>query len=294
MIPSDDNSVLIALLKSPEDWRIIEKYGIYRIRGTLRHPPPIMKENRVQIIGFYLPKSLGLKKYSIQHWVEVKKMSFAPRYECVPDEPKNPKSNDTYYKFDIGKPQQLEEPIACIRPRKYMVLIPTTEQKFFHPKLPEINFCYNTSKLEEKMWEALLGRNIYPERQYAVKTKGEDYYILDFAIFCKKDSFFIEVDGPHHEVREAVQGDKRRDNKLSVAGWDGLRFSATDLDSGRIKESLQQIEDKVLKLEGQKSEGGILPTLPPDNQPQLLFPEEHLSFLELRRRIKDRWERGIL
>lgn len=292
MIPSDNNEVLIALLKRPEDWRIIEKYGIYRIRGTLRHPPPIMRENRVRWLGFYLPAAFGQHKFSIRHYAQVKKMNSAHRYECIPDEPRNSKSDDIYYKFEIGEPQRLEEPIVCLRHRSYMVLIPTTEQKFFHPKVPEINFCYNTSRLEEKMWAALLEKNIYPERQYAIKTKGDDYYILDFAIFCEKDSFFIEVDGPHHEKREAVSYDKWRDNKLSVAGWDGLRFRAEDLEPERISVVMEQIEDKIYKLDGQKSEEGILPKLPP--KPNLLFPEEHLSFLELRRRIKERWERKIL
>jgi very-short-patch-repair endonuclease len=276
MLPSDKNEVLIALLRRPQDWRIVEKYGIYRVRGTLRHPPPIMEENRVKWLGFYLPAAFGQHKFSIRHYVEVRKMSHARRYECVPDEPRNPKSDDIYYKFDVSEPQLLEEPIVCLRHRKYMVLIPTTEQKFFSPKVPEINFCYNTSRLEEKMWDALLERNIYPERQYAVKTKDDEHCILDFAIFCNKDSFFIEVDGPHHEEKNVVRGDKWRDNKLSVVGWDGFRYTPKDLEPDRINQVMEQIEDKVQKLDGQESANGILPKLPPN--PNLLFPEEHLSF----------------
>jgi|GEM_PF-515322 len=292
---SDNNTVLIALLRQPIDWERVGTYGIYRVRGNLRHPPAIMKENRVRTLAFYLPAAFGKHKYSIQHFAKVKKMKMAPRYECVPDEPRNNRSNDIYYKFEIEKPQLLKEPIYCLRARRYMVLIPTTEEKFF--SAPEINFCYNTSRLEENYWKAMLDQNIYPERQYAVKTKEKTFYILDFAIFCRNGRFAIEVDGPHHEAnREAVIYDKRRDNQLSVEDWDGFRFVPEDLKPDRIEKTLTQINDKISTLKGLETAGGILPSSPrltaqqKSSMQPTLFEDEHLSFLELRRRIKERFD----
>ena len=42
----DNTDTLVALLKEPSDWQIVQRHGIYRIRGSLHHPPAILTEKR--------------------------------------------------------------------------------------------------------------------------------------------------------------------------------------------------------------------------------------------------------
>ncbi len=290
--PSDNNTVLVALLKDPKDWHIVLEHGIYRIRGSLRYPPPMLTEKRVKLVAFYLPSKFKAYKFSVRHYAIVKNITMAPRLACLPDEPRNAKSNDLYYKFDLEEPLRLNEPIVSLRGRAHMVLIPTTENLFFNAQ--EFNFLYHSTKLEEKMWKALLDRNIFPEREYPVHTRDDSAYRLDFAVFCKNGRFGIEVDGPHHEAsRKAVVDDKRRDNKLSVEKWDVRRYVPEDLEIGTLPGTLQQIEHKIKSLEGLDTVGGLLPARPKsDISGQLpLFHEAHLDFLELRRRVREKYEK---
>jgi hypothetical protein len=146
---TDSNNTLVTLLKEPNDWQTVLNHGIYRIRGSLRYPPLMLTEKRVQYLGFYLPASFGKQKFSVRHYAQVKNISMAPRRECMPDEILNSKSNDRYYKIDVAEPMALAEPIVSLRGRSHMVLIQTDEQRLFNVK--ELNFLYKGSHLEEPM-----------------------------------------------------------------------------------------------------------------------------------------------
>ena len=114
---TNDNNTLVMLLKEPKDWQTVLNHGIYRIRGSLRYPPPMLTEKRVQYLGFYLPASFGKQKFSVRHYAKVKSISMAPRHKCIPDEMQNAKSNDKYYKIDVEEPLTLAEPILSVRGR---------------------------------------------------------------------------------------------------------------------------------------------------------------------------------
>ncbi len=290
---SKDNNTLVVLLKEPSDWKIVLQHGIYRIRGSLRYPPPILTEKRVKLIGFYLPANFGKHKFSVRHFAKVRNISMAPRHECLPDETRNFKSEHSYYKIEVEDPQPLEEPIVSLRGRKHMVLISTTEEKLRTAK--EFNFLYKGSQLEEQMWQALLEHNIFPEREFPVHTRDENSYLLDFAVFCKKRNFAIEMDGPHHQAtRDAVVYDLRRDNQLGIENWEVFRYVPEDIAPKKIERTLHQISEKIASLGGLDTEGGLLPKKPKNEPSQqlALFHEEHLDFLALRRRVKEKYERG--
>lgn len=286
-------TVLVALLKEPQDWEIVLKHGIYRIRGSLRYPPAILTEKRIRLLAFYLPSKFKEHKFSVRHYCRVKRVSMAARSECVPDEPLNQRSRESYYRLDVDEPQQLEEPIVSFRGRSHMVLIPTTEQKLFNS--PEFNFLYMSSNLEEKMWDALIDRNIFPERQFPVHTLDDNSYLLDFAIFCNKGNFAVEVDGPQHEAtRDAVVYDKRRDNRLRTQNWEVFRYVPEDLEPKTMDKTLSQITKKIEDLDGLQTGQGLLPRKPIgaiDGQLSL-FHEQHLDFLALRRRVREKYERS--
>lgn len=284
-------NTLVALLKEPHDWQIVCNYGIYRIRGSLRYPPDILKNRCVEYLGFYLPAKFGKHKFSVRHYAKVRKISMAPRYKCVPDEPRNSKSNDDYYKFDLEEPILLQEPIVSYRGRSHMVLIPTTEERLLDAK--ELNFLYMGSPLEETMWQSLLEHNIFPEREYPVHTRDANSYLLDFAIFCKDRPFAIETDGAqHHATPDAVRNDHRRDNQLSIEKWEVLRYAAEDIAASSIERTIGQISEKIEGLGGLKTYSGLFPAKPikPDSTQLGLFHEAHLDFLALRRRVLEKYE----
>jgi Protein of unknown function (DUF559) len=290
---TNENNTLVALLKNPKDWQTVLNHGIYRIRGSLRYPPLMLTEKRVQYLGFYLPACFGKLKFSVRHYAKVKNISMAPRHECIPNEMFNAKSNDKYYKIDVAEPSALAEPIVSFRGRSHMVLIQTDEQRLLNAI--EFNFLYKGSHLEEPMFKALIEHNIFPEREYPVHNRDQTAALLDFAIFCKKGNFAIEMDGRQHQAtREAVLSDHRRDNKLKVGKWDVVRYVEEDIAPNAIGKTMQQIGDIVNSLGGLDTEGGLLPANPKmQTQAQLsFFHENHLDLLALRRRVRDKYESG--
>jgi Protein of unknown function (DUF559) len=286
------NDTLVTLLKEPKDWQTVLNYGIYRIRGSLRYPPSLLTEKRVQYLGFYLPAAFGKHKYSVRHYAKVKNIKMATRRECVPNETINAKSNDIYYKIDVDEPMTLAEPVVSLRGRSHMVLIQTDEQRLLTAK--EFNFLYKGSHLEEPMFKALIDHNIFPEREFPVHNRDNSAALLDFAIFCKNGHFAIEMDGKQHQAtREAVLSDHRRDNKLKVGKWDVVRYVEEDIAPDAISKTMQQIGDIVNGLGGLKTEGGLLPDKPkiPEQQQLSFFHDNHLDFLALRRKIRDKYEK---
>lgn len=298
MKTKQQNDTLIVYLKHPNDWKIIEKYGVYRIRGWIKNPPKILENKSVSTIAFYLPSIFGKKKYSIRHYAKVNKISIAPRYECCPDEPRNKRSESKYYKIEVKTPQRLAEPIFHFRAakkrlsRREMILFPTTFEKLSTAK--EFNFLFNGSSLEEKMWKALLENGIYPEREWPVKIDRARHYYLDFAIFCQEGYFCIEIDGQHHLEKEQVMYDNARTNHTNVKGWKTYRFYAKDLTAKTISETINQVTEAVQERYGLDTEGGLFPDAVPSisSSPQLsMFSDAHLDFLDLRKRVKEKFER---
>lgn len=295
--PPDDT--LIVYLKEPSDWQIVKKYGIYRIRHYIKHPPTILANGAVKYIAFYLPSKFGKKKYSIRHYAAVRKVSVAPRYQCVPDETRNAKSQQKYYKIDVEEPQELKEPIFHFRAarkklsRREMILFPTLKEKL--ETAQEFNFLFRGSYLEERMWKLLIKNNILPEREWPVKIDKNHYY-LDFAIFCKDGYFSIEVDGQQHLEKQHVIADVQRMNNTNTHKWKTYRFYKKDLEGQAISRTLDAIRAEIKNMNGLDSEGGLLPTMPlgAQNTAQLsMFSAQHLDFLALRGRVKEKFENNL-
>ncbi|MEM1120888.1 MAG: DUF559 domain-containing protein, partial [Bacteroidota bacterium] len=296
MKANQHNDTLIVYLKHPSDWKIVQQYGIYRIRSWIKHPPEILANRSVQNIAFYLPSVFGKKKYSIRHYARVNKISVAPRHQCIPDEPTNKKSNWNYYKIEIEEPETLNEPIFHFRAakkkvnRREMILFPTTFEKLH--TVPEFNFLFNGSHLEEQMWNALLENGIYPEREWPVKINRDTHYRLDFAVFCRDGHFCIEIDGQQHLEKDHVRSDVARTNNTNTQAWKTYRFYASDLQLEKIAETIEKIRKEIKQLHGLDTEGGLFPdAIRTSNSSQLsLFSEAQLDFMRLRRVVRERFE----
>ena len=291
------NNTLIVYLKEPKDWQIVKKFGIYRIRNSIKHPPKILKDRSVENIAFYLPSRFGKNKYSIRHYAKVKNVSIAPRYQCCPNEKRNFKSTWNYYKIDVEIPQLLQEPIYHFRAAKkklsrgQMIMFPTTYEKLITAQ--ELNFLYNGSYLEERMWKMLLDNNIYPEREWPVRIDKSTNYYLDFAVFCNEGQFCIEVDGKQHLKKEHVISDTNRTNNTNSESWKTFRFYEHHLRGNAISKTIELIRKEISNRKGLDTEKGLFPSAPKGGQVSSqmeLFSEQHLDFLALRKRVKERFE----
>ncbi len=54
MKTSHQNDTLIVYLKHPNDWKIVQQYGIYRIRSWIKHPPEILATFAIIKLFLYL------------------------------------------------------------------------------------------------------------------------------------------------------------------------------------------------------------------------------------------------
>jgi very-short-patch-repair endonuclease len=213
------------LLNNPNDFGIAQDNCWYRI--PLKNAPAIIKESTARLIAFYHTKEFLKDKFTIQWFAEIKKISIVKREKLFPRELINSKTGQEYYKVEFHPLRKLIIPIVSLRPRR-ILFIPTTEEKFFGSK--EINFLFNGSTLENKFWNAMMLKNIYPERQYFVTVSDKNFF-LDFALFCKSRNIDIEIDGDHYHMNEnSVRNDKQRNNLLESKGWSVLRFTNKDLD----------------------------------------------------------------
>jgi len=113
------------------------------------------------------------------------------------------------------------------------VFIPTTWDHFIHAD--EINDLYAESPLEDKIWREFKRKEIIATRQELVQVKN-NYYFLDFAIYCANGKLDVETDGDYwHANPVQAKKDNKRDNYLKTDGWRVLRFN-----SNQILEEMEQ------------------------------------------------------
>jgi len=221
-----ENIVLVALMNNHADFKIALERNWYRI--PVKNAPSNIHDSSARIIAFYHTKEFEKEKFTIKWFSEIKRTTIVKREQLFPREPKNPKTGKDYYKIEFAVLRQLPIPIISLRPRR-ILFIPTTSEKFFSVK--EINFLFNSSKLEDKFWNALLYKNIFAERQYFVTVSNKNFF-LDFALFCKTRNIDIEIDGDSYHMKEdAVRNDKQRSNLLEIEGWSVLRFTSKEIQS---------------------------------------------------------------
>jgi very-short-patch-repair endonuclease len=187
----------------------------------------------VEYIAFYFPKCFGEKlKYQVYHYAPVLGVDKVKRINLFPEQIKHPKKNKDYYQFHLGEIKTLAKPIPSQRWRR-IVHISTSLKKLLAAK--EINDLYDTSPLEDKMYQALKKRKINPERQYFVNFFNTAY-CLDFALFCKKGQIDLECDGDkYHSSPKKIAYDRMRNNYLTSAGWHVLRFSGNEIEKSMPK-----------------------------------------------------------
>jgi len=217
-LPYCDEPALVGIVPRKELWTLILNQHWYHIPA--KSAPQNLRD--IRYIAFYYPAVFGEDlKYRVKHYAPVTKIEIKKRIKLFPDDVKHPRRDVDYYQIFLGKIYELPHPIPSKRWRR-IVHIPTTLRRLLTAE--EINDLYWTSKLEEKMYQALKQHNIFPERQYLVRVDNQ-YYFLDFCIFCSKGNIDLECDGErYHTMPDSSSRDRIRNNNLTSHGWSVLRF----------------------------------------------------------------------
>jgi len=246
---SKKGEVLVAVMNDPAAWAIAREQGWYRI--------PIAKAPRKspKWIAFYQTKVFGEEAFAVRYFGRVTEIREVSRRELFPDEPSGTKSGRFYHQVFFEQLEELPEPVVSLR-RRRIVFIPTTMHQL--QTSLEINDLYGESPLEEALWKRLRELRIRAERQWPEKHDGE-WYMLDFAVFCKKGKIDIETDGDTwHSAPARIPLDNKRNNALASLGWKVVRFSGLQVREEMASYCEPQIVKTVQRLGGLEDSDGKL------------------------------------
>lgn len=236
---------LVGIVPRKNLWPIIQKEKWYHIPVNSAPKNATLAE----YLGFYFPAAFGEKmRYKVNFYAKVKKVDIVKRIELFPDEPHKRPDWD-YFQFHLESIKELPKPIFSRNWRR-VVHIPTSYEKLFNAE--EINDLWDTSPLEEKMYLEMKKRKIETERQFYIKV-GNQWYCLDFGIFCRKGNIDVECDGErYHTLPDALAKDRERNNQLTSHGWRVLRFSGRQINQN-LQDCCKIIERTINNL------GGLVP-----------------------------------
>jgi len=236
---------LVGIVPRKNLWPIIQKERWYHV------PVESAPKNTpfVEYLAFYFPAVFGERlKYKVTYYAKVQKIDTVKRIQLFPEESGHKKAQKDYFQFHLGKIKELPNPIPSKRWRR-IVHIPTTQEKLFNAQ--EINDLYDTSPLEEKMYQEMKKHKIETERQWFVNVGGENY-CLDFGIFCNKGSIDVECDGEkYHTLPNALAQDRQRNNQLTSFDWRVLRFSGKEINHS-LQNCFKIIKTTINNLDGLK------------------------------------------
>ena len=230
-------NTLVAVLKYKRDLTIALNDHWYRIPLKIKRTPLSVRDNKLEYIAFYQTSIFGNDVFKIRWYAKVKNIFVVNRKKLFPDEPKNQKSKENYYKIEFEKCEQLDKPIISKRHRR-MLFVNTSYERLINSQ--EFNDLFIESQIEENLWQKLKSEQIEAERQFMLQTKNKLYY-LDFALFCKERNLDVECDGDEYHLSvDAVKYDKKRNNDLEKIGWGVLRYH-----SDRIN---QEMKDVIIEV----------------------------------------------
>ncbi len=98
-----DKNVLVGVLKSKNDLRILFREHWYRI------PLAFAPQRRFTHIAFYQPTVFGKEGKRILYYARVLKKNIIPRIELLPKETRHPRANDNYLKITFRRIEKLRK-----------------------------------------------------------------------------------------------------------------------------------------------------------------------------------------
>ena len=235
--------VLVAVLKTPRDLKILLKDKWYRI--------PLEKAPRKKFdyIAFYQPAVFGGNGGRIKYYAAPKKINRALRIDLLPGESRNKNAKNIYLKYSFRKIKKLE---PAIRNKNGIRVSFGFTDLLKLKKASEVTELYDVTPIEKMLKKALRKRHLRFKSEYPVQAGKEHRYRLDFAVFCKKAPLNIECDSQKwHSQKSQVYKDKIRDKALKNLGWSILRLKEPEI-TGKIKKSVEKVLRRVKTLGGIK------------------------------------------
>jgi very-short-patch-repair endonuclease len=213
--------VLVGVVNRKKDLEIALKAHWYRI--PLKHVP----KRKAKYLALYQTRVFEKEGKAINYYASIKGFSLHKRRELLPDEESHPRSEDYYYKLNLGSLRATTYRIENRYGRRIGFAF-TTLKRLLGAK--EISELFNIVPIEEIMRQALKNCRIKAIGGYSIMENKRLRYRLDFAIFCQKGKINIECDDlkwhsqPRHRSR-----DKKRDRWLKKQGWTVLRFGGEEI-----------------------------------------------------------------
>lgn len=235
--------VLVAVMNEPQALEIARSEGWYRI-PVKRAPARVGAE----VLAFYQTAAFGPEeRWKINYYAPIRRYYIVRRRDLLPGETNHPRADDEYYKIEIGSLERLTHPIPSRRLRR-VTFIPTTLSRLLNAR--EINDLWLGGQIEEQLWESLKAQNIPAERRVSVEETPEEYYGIDFAIYCQGGKIAILCEGDEFgDISLVRESPSATDYHLAAAGWRPLRLTATPAPDWHEK-ALAEIERLAQELGG--------------------------------------------
>jgi hypothetical protein len=142
--------ILVCLLPAPRDLEIARLLGWYRI--PLRTAPKVVA---VDFLAFYQPGSFGSRGGQIEFVAPVRGHELTRRAELLRDQPDHPRAKEEYYKIQIGKLEQLPQPILAEKWKRLTFLYTTGE---YLSRARTLNDLVVASDQRPLLWQSLRER----------------------------------------------------------------------------------------------------------------------------------------
>lgn len=149
-----EDLVLVAILKRPRDLEIARALGWYRI--PLGTAP---KTVRVDWLAFYLPATFGSQRWSVRYLARVHGYELTTRRELLASEVGHPRSDEPYYKLQLGPLLELSHPIPAGRWFRFSFLYTTGARLLAARSLRDLTV---RSAEREHLWRMLRERARHP------------------------------------------------------------------------------------------------------------------------------------
>jgi len=119
---SPDALILVAIIPTPEDLQVARVLGWYRIPS--RTAPRILN---VDFLAFYQPASFQDRRWRIEFLAPVLGHELTTRAELLQDEVDHPRSDEEYFKVQLGSVRSLSHPIRAGNWKRFTFLYTTGE-----------------------------------------------------------------------------------------------------------------------------------------------------------------------
>ena len=144
-----DKPALVGIVPRKSLWPIILEERWYHI-PVASAPGNVEK---IHYVAFYFPADFDEElRHKVVYYSTVKSVKVVKRIKLFPNELKHPRAGQDYFKINLGQILPLPRPIPSLRFRR-LVHIHSSYRRLMTAR--EINDLYNTSPLEETMYQAL-------------------------------------------------------------------------------------------------------------------------------------------